>query len=128
MISSRRVILIGRRRRIRGRGCRSSTARHRRHTGADCDTGGNTTPVGPIIAATADVNITVYINVTTHVAVRREVTVGRYVALEIAAIETASVDCGTVELSAAGPSAPAGSGSAARPGAAAATTLHQHQR
>src|SRR6516225_516983 len=111
MISSRRVILIGRRRRIRGRGCRSSTARHRRHTGADCDTGGNTTPVGPIIAATADVNITVYINVTTHVAVRREVTVGRYVALE-----TASVDCGTVELSAAGP------------GAAAATTLHQHQR
>src|SRR5580704_6520289 len=114
-----RVILI-RRRRIRGRGCGGGTARHRRHTGADRDAGGNTAPVGAVIATAAERDVAVDINVTAYVAVRRDVTVGRYVALKIGAVEIAPVDVAPVDVGAVD-IAPVDI-------AATATTLHEHQR
>src|SRR5689334_16582641 len=81
---------------MRGRGCGGGTARHRRHTGA---AGGNTAPVGAVIATAAAVrDVAVHINVTAYVAVRRDITVGRYVALKIGAVEIAPVDVGAVDV------------------------------
>ena len=69
-LAAGRVILI-RRRRIRGRGCAGGTARHRRHTGADRDAGGNTAPVGAVIATATDRDVAVHIDVPADVAVVR---------------------------------------------------------
>ena len=45
------------------KGCGGSTARDRRHTSTDRDAGGDTAPVGPVIATAADRDVAVHIDV-----------------------------------------------------------------
>ena len=73
--------------RIIGGGCGRSIGRHRRHTSADRDAGGDTAPVGAgIIVTAADRDVAVHINVAAYVPVHISVTA--YVALRANESET----------------------------------------
>jgi HTH-like domain len=118
---SRGVIRIGRRWRIVGGGSSGSAGCHRRHTRADRHAGGDTAPVGPVVApviATADRDVPVHrhVSIDVHVSVRREAAVGRYVALKVVAVEIAAIDVPPVDVA------------SAEMGTAAAPMLRQHQR